>query len=452
MSEQLSQNIISGLALPEFWVVFGGLSGQTDPTSFSPVGDSLVGRRASISEKALVADNNEWQYGKQYNAWAPGITGNYYVLNAANRIVYLCTENTENNRIDEETALSTIIPSHTEPQIQTYDDGYSWIPLFKVDISQLGFLSNRDLPIPDLGVSQSFSSFTDKYESLCGTTGITSYGCCCLYFKENSVDEVTGEVYTAGDVTNEVIFSDCFECQKLSESLDRDVIFLRGVTTAGITSSHPLENPLCPATKTIKTLKDELEEEQYTLIPGSSREYALYLLNNFQNNDGILSATINLSGLTDGQKTVSTSNPEITIKDPTGTGARVRLLTNEIGYNRHLVYGVELINSGSGYSQLPDWSLAGTLVDDYIKLVRFPDNFYNDPTVLVPGQRYRISLQVTSAQLADNVNIQKITKLAVLTNPALLASGAPAIYPSANSDITPLQANVFAGRGPEIIP
>jgi hypothetical protein len=451
MSEQLSQKIISNLNIPEFYVVFGGLPDQTDADAFEPVGDSLVARRAGISEKALIADNNEWQYGKRYNAWMPGVTGNYYAFNPSNRTVYLCTENTENNRLDEDVALSTVIPSHIEPQIQNYEDGYSWIPLFKVDVSQIEFLSQTDLPIPDLQKSQSYTTFTEKYEDLCGS-GVTSFGCCCLYFKDNSVDEITGEVYTAGDLTNETIFSDCYECQKIAEALDREVTFLSGYTAGSITSSSTGENPLCPATKTIKTLQEQLDEEKYTLVPGSSREYALYLLNNFQNENGILSATIDLAGVTTSVKTVTTANPEITIKDPTGTNARVRLLTEQTGDNKYEVYGVELLDSGSGYSALPDWSLANTTVDNYIKLVRFPDNFYTDPTTLVPGDRYRIKVRVTSSQLADNVNVEEITKIAVLTDPKLTDSQAVAEKPTANVDLIPLQTNVFAGRGPELAP
>jgi len=450
MNEKLSQNFLKEIQFPELHLVLGGLSGQSDPNSFNPTADSLVARRIGATERALIADNNEWQYGKVYSAWGPDITTNYYAYNTSNRIVYICTDNKPNNRIDEESAISTIIPSHTTPTIETYDDGYSWIPYFKTDITQLEFLSKTDLPIPNLGKSQAFSSFSDKYESLCGT-GLTSYGCCCLYFKENSVDEVTSEVYNAGDVTNEVIFSDCFECQKLADALDRDVIFLSGVTSGGITSSHPLENPLCPATKIIKTLQDELTEEQYTLVPGSSREYALYLLNNFTNETGIMAARIDLSGLTlPGYTSTITENPEITIKDQTGTGARIRVLTSGLDptIGRYPVIGVELLESGTGYTEVTDWSLDNTFVDDYIQLVHFPSNFYNDPTQLVPGKRYRIKAQITSDELASNVNVEQITKFAVLSNPQFYGSEAPAIYPEGDRNFRPLQTNAFAITGP----
>lgn len=447
MIQNISNNFIKEIQFPEFHLVLGGLSGQSDPDSFNSTADSLIARRIKDTEKSLIADNNEWQYGKVYNAWAPDVTSNYYVYNPSNRIVYICTDNTFNGRIDEEPAISTIVPSHTAPVIQEYADGYSWIPYWKVDITQLEFLSTTDLPIPNLGKSQSYTTFADQYSSLCGT-GVTTFGCCCLYFKEAKTDEVTGEVYSAGDVTNETIFSECFECQKMADALNREAVFLAGYTAGSITSSQTGENPLCPATKTIYNLQQQLAAEQYTLIPGSSREYALSLLNNFQNEEGIMAARIDLSGLTDAQKTVTTENPEITIKDKTGTGAGIRLLTTPIGYNQYMVVGVELLASGTGYSQVTDWALAGTAVDNYIKLVHFPANFYNDPTFLTPGKRYRLKLQLTSDDLQNNVNVQQITKFAVLANPKLYGSDSLAKYPSGDGAFRPLQTNAFAITGP----
>lgn len=447
MNQTLSNNILKELQFPEFHLLLGGLSGGSDPYSFDPIIDSFIARRITDTETSLVADNNEWQYGKTYNAWAPGVVSNYYVYNPSNRTVYICTDNTPNGRVDETAGISTIIPSHSTPEIQTYDDGYSWIPYYKVDISQIEFLSKTDLPIPNLGKSQTHNTYADQFKSLCGT-GVTTFGCCCLYFKESSVDELTGEIYQAGDLTNETIFSDCFECQKLADALDREATFLAGYTAGSITTSQTGENPLCPATKTIYTLQQQLDSEKYTLSPGSSREYALYLLNNFQNENGIMAARIDLSGLTDAQKTISTENPEITIKDATGTGARIRLLTVPVAYNRYMVTGIELINSGTNYSKVTDWELAGTIVDNYITLVYFPSGFYNDPTVLTPGKRFRLKLQVTSDDLQNNVNVQQITKFAVLSNPKIYGSDAIAKYPSGDAAFRSLQTNVFAVTGP----
>lgn len=452
--KKITENIIQELSLPEFHLILGGLPGnQTPADSFNPVADGIVARRFSSTEKCLVTDNNEWQYGKIYNAWAPNITSNYYVLNPQNLIVYLCTDNKVDNREDYDPAISTEIPSHTTPTIETYTDGYSWIPLFKVDISQLEFLNSRDLPIPDLNSKDAFTTLASKYYSLCGVTGVTSFGCCCLYFKENAVDEITGEVYNSGDLTNETIFSDCFECQKLAENLDRDVLFLRGITANGVTGSgFSQENPLCPSTKTIQTLLETLNEQRYILPSGSSKEYALYLLNNFTNNKGIMSARIDLTGVTDGQKNISTTNPDLylTIKDRTGSGASIKMITEQVDGNTYKINGVDLISSGSGYTEVTDWELAGTTLDDNIKLVYFPDNFYNNPTSLVPPKRYSLKCQITSDELQTITLTESLTKIAVLQDPKFVATDATAVFADGDKSLRHLQTTVTVVTGPEL--
>jgi hypothetical protein len=448
-NKNLTNEIVETLKLPELHVVFGGLPGKTPSDSFTPEADALVARRVNNLEKCYVADNNEWQYGKVYDAWTPDTTSsNYYVYNPSNRTVYLCTDNKPNNVITEDAGLSTVIPSHVEPEIQTYEDGYSWIPLFKVDISQLDFLSKTDLPLPNLSGVKNYQSFSERYESLCGT-GVTAFGCCCLYFKENSVDEITQEVYYAGDVTNETIFSDCFECQKLAEALDRDVLFLSGITAGGITGSHLTENPLCPATKTIKTLQDELQEQSVDLVPGSSREYALYLLNDFQNNKGIMAARINLEAATN--KIITTENQPIEILDVSGSGASINFTTVPYAYGQYEVTGVSLVASGSGYSQVTDLNADGTNLENLVKLYYFPEDFYTNPTSLIPAKRIRIKLNVTTDEISSVVSTSSITKFAVLVDPKLYNSGAPAIYPEGDNSFRTLQTYAFAVTGPTII-
>ncbi|NBR07343.1 MAG: hypothetical protein EBT92_16485, partial [Planctomycetes bacterium] len=190
-------------------------------------------------------------------------------------------------------------------------DTYVWLSLWKVDYTDYNFITGSELPLPDLSTDPVYTTFTQKYETLCGSQGTTSFGCCCLYFKDNFTDEITGEVYNEGDLTNEIIFSDCYECQKAAEAFNRDVIFLSGITVGGITSSHPSENPLCPATKTIQGLKERLEEDVYDLVPGSAKEFQYFQLKN-HNNLGIMSVSLDFSNLSEAERTISVANPTIT--------------------------------------------------------------------------------------------------------------------------------------------
>jgi hypothetical protein len=67
-------------------------------------------------------------------------------------------------------------------------------------------------------------------------------------------------------------------------------------------------------------LQQQLQADVYNLIPGSSKEYQLELLNN-HNETGLMVVNIDLSSLTDTQRTITQDNPYLTVKDVSGTGA-----------------------------------------------------------------------------------------------------------------------------------
>lgn len=445
MTKQLSQEIITK-KLPELQLVLGGIA-ETKTDEFVPTADALIAKRIPESDKSFIAKNNEWQTGKVYEQWDLSKTSNYYVYNPENRIVYLCTDNRTNNDLAQEVAMSTVLPSDIAPGVFKTSDGYSWCPLFKVDINQLKFLSKTDLPLPKLEKPQNFLTVSETYEDFC-VDGVTNFGCCCLYYKENTTDPITGVSYDAGDLTNEIVFSKCYECQDIAQTSNKESIFLAGYT-AGIIGSATGPSAICPQSKTIKTFQEQLTEDQYDLAPGSSREYALYLLDNFTNELGIMAARIDLTGLTDQQKTVYTTspNPEITIIDPTGTGATARILTEQIGQDTHLVNGIELLTSGSGYSEVPDWSSGNTFIDGAIQLIRFPKDFYNEPTQLVPEIKVKIKTQIASYQIKENVEAEQITKIAVMVNPKRFVDNSVIEEAPQNQTISNLQTKVFVGTG-----
>jgi hypothetical protein len=412
----------------EIFIVTGGLSGSSK-TEWDPLSDSFFSKRIPDTQKHYIATVQIWQTNKQYEKYVNA--DNYStVYNEDNQTMYLCLHNNANFRDDLEPGLSTELPSHAFGR-QTYSDGYTWLPLWKVDFTEWEFITPTEIPIPKIDIETDYTTFTEKYEPLCGT-GVTAFGCCCLYFKENSVDELTGEVYSTGDVTNETIFSDCYECQKLADALGRDVLFLAGVTTGGVNSSHPSENPLCPATKTIKTLKENLEESKYTIVPGSSKDYQLFLLNN-HNETGIMIASIDLSDLTDDQKSINTDNPQFTVTDPTGSDAVVRVNTVPIGLNKHLIYGIEIVSEGSGYGALPvvdaSQTVLSTTLQARISVHSYPVDVYTNPQLYVKPQKLKISTLIYDSEIAGAIPSEIVhTKFAVMADPLLLGSQAPAVY------------------------
>ena len=432
----------------EVFLVLGGISGS-DNDAFESHFDPVVAKRIPNNEKILIGPNNVWQSGKYYTPYSINVTSNHYVLNSSNNVVYLCVSNNSNNDTLTLVNVSSVIPSHTTPTIAQSEDGYSWIPIFRIDPAQYKFISNTDLPLSEISFQVDYNSFTEKFQPLCGS-GITSFGCCCLYFKENSVDEITAEVYSQGDVTNETIFSDCYECQKLADALDREVIFLSGQTAGSITSSSTGENPLCPATKTIQTIAEQLESNKYITIPGSSNEFAYNLISNFTNSAGILFARIDLTGITTANRRVTTSNPSVTIIDPTGSGAVVNLKTVQISEYLHEVVGIQMTSSGSGYDGIPDHKVVGLVknhpLNNAITLDIFPEGMFEQSTQFVSPTSYKIITSITTDSLLDVIASPKLTKYAILTDPLYYDSAAPVKYTKNNADYFTLEERILCGQ------
>jgi len=426
----------------ELFLVTGGISGNPQ-NEWNPLGDSFFTKRIPETQKHYIGAVSSWQTNIKYNYYT---SSDYTVVyNEDNQTVYLCLHNNADFRNDVEPGLSTEIPSHSSGS-QTYSDGYTWLPLFKVDFTEWEFIGPNEIPIPKLELEKDYNTFAEKYEPLCGTKGVTSFGCCCLYFKENSVDEITGEVYNKGDVTNETIFSDCYECQKLADALDREVTFLSGVTTGGINNSHPGENPLCPATKTILSLQESLEADKYNIVPGSSKDYQLFLLNN-HNDLGIMAVSMDLTGFTDAQKTINYDNPVINIADPSGYGATVRIKTTPIGLSSHLIYGIELLTEGTGYGDLAVVDNATTVITTKIKnainVYNYHPDIYTNPQLYVKPKKLKASITVTDEEIRSVLpGLVLHTKFAIMADPYLTDSDAAANYTKNDESVQRLPTKV----------
>lgn len=432
MNNKLSS---TSLNIPkELFLVTGGYT-QSESLNWIPLEDSFFAKRIPESRKHYIAPVPTWQANSTYTRYISD--SNYNVVyNDDNLIVYLCLHTNTDFRNDLQSGLSTQKPSHSVGR-QTYSDGYTWLPLFKVDFTEWEFVGPGEIPVPKLDTTEDYNTFAEKYTSLCGS-GVTAFGCCCLYFKENSVDQITGEVYTRGDVSNETIFSDCYECQKLADNLDRDVLFLAGYTAGSIKSSQTGENPLCPATKSIKTLQETLEAQVYTTTPGSSKDYQLLLLQN-HTNLGIMNVDIDLSGLTDTQKTISKENPLLTVADPNGSGAIIQLKTTPIGLSSHLVYGIQLVSSGSGYGNLPVIpvsSAVNTIIQNRINLTVYDPEIYTNPQLYAKPTKLKASIVVTEEEIRKVIpGIVQHIKTTVMADPYYLNTSAPAEYTKNDSTV-----------------
>lgn len=450
MKNILTKDLIAQ-PITNYYIILGG-SKDTPETEFNTTADSFLAKHIPSTDISLIVDMNQWESGKRYNRWSSTTTQNYYIYNSDLRIVYLLIDNLQNGRADQETLISTILPSHTTPTVEQTSDGLRWIPLYSVDILQDKFITKTNLPILDVKKEISYTSFTEKYRKLC-SSGITVFGSCCLYYKQPFLDEVTGKTFAAGTITNDIIFSNCYDCQKIAESLGYEPRFLSGYTAGSIGSSTG-PNQLCDKTITIKTIKQQLENDKFELIPGSATFYQKYCLDNFTNPGGIVRAEINLSGLSESDISINQANPLLQLKSPVGSGAQIRVLTEQKTETQYLINGIQVEAVGSGYDgDVLDWSIpgaVGTTLMNAITLITLPNNdaFYENPQIIIPAKRTSINTKVAVSDVNSNIIVNNIKKWAIAKDLKDFQTGAIAQQPANTSTFFNLQTTVRAVTGP----
>lgn len=423
----------------ELYLVLGGIP-SLDTEDFNPKYDPTVMIRISEQEKCSIALNNIWQYSKIYYPYESNTSSNYYVLNELNNVVYICVSNNLNNIKNNQSNPSLFVPTIETPEIQKLDDGYSWFPVFRVDLSHYNFLSSTDLPIPQIQIINNYDTFSNKYKSLC-VSGVTSFGTCCLYFKEAGYDDISGITHIKGQLSKENVFSTCYDCQKLGDALKREARFSALVGTTGITLGSTGGCPGCAKTTVIKETLSRLEDSINEIPIGSSNEFAYNCMSAFTSNSGIMTAVIDLDSLTLEEKTITTENPIVDIIDIDGTGALVKLRTTQISYNQYRIIGIEIISSGTGYS-IPDHKVTNTSFDNPINtaihLSTFPIDLFEYPENIIPIKYQKISKNIETDQLIDIVASPNFTKYAILSDP-LLTTGEVIKNTDNNTNYYPLE-------------
>ena len=125
-----------------------------------------------------------------------------------------------------------------------------------------------------------------------------------------------------------------------------DYSFIAG-GTGSTGSCHPCSVTKCPCSKTpvdrIATIKNS---NNFSSADNAKTQANISSL---IKDGSLLSATIDLNGVTGRQKIVSSANPEVTITSSSGTGVVVKLLTTKDASNNHMVHGVTISNRGEGY-------------------------------------------------------------------------------------------------------
>lgn len=348
------KNYLSTIGRTEHLHVFVGYTDEqinksSDTASIKIWQDMLFSKRVSRGDVVGVIPNYTWTYGNVYVAWKSGIQneGAYYAWNRQNGNVYLCVQNNPDCREDlGGKNASTYIPTHAFG-IQSYPDGYSWLPLYRITSEYLRFVKNDWIPVISF---EDFDLYTGSTEyqnnsAFCGVTDVNTVGSCALYAKDfirlpkdsvSFTDITKGSLVSTSDVS-------CQVCHALFK--DHPLYQAVFYPNKNPQSTYQIENK-------IETIGKLISQNN---LPGSSAFYALYeIATNGLSDGAIVSAFLNLSGFDTSDLFVTVENPEIAITSFSGSGALLRFKTYKTLQGKNVINGIQLITNGSGYK---DFSL-----------------------------------------------------------------------------------------------
>jgi hypothetical protein len=360
--------------------------------------------RVGQNSVSAVVPNHKWVEKRSYSPWISirKNTGNFYAYNDQNGYVYLCISDNSKNTITANKNISNIRPTHIAG-IQSYADGYSWLPLYRITSSHERFVTATWIPVVSFDTFDSSDQQTQlqKTQSFC-PNNTTQIGKCAIYAKKPlSTDDDSGTIeYEKGDLFTTAENISCSDCYYLMANNDKFI------------SKFYTKSQTIPQTTTIFDSYEEIGNLiNQNQISSSSPYYHLYNINESDGLDEgcVISCFIDLSSFAKKQLIITQENPSLTITSNTGTGAAIKLTTS-IYEDYYIVDGIELINRGSGYkditlslsNSLLEGLSASSLIDKITVNLDKIDHIGIDPLSVLDAQHVMIDAKIEKKTLTDS--------------------------------------------------
>jgi hypothetical protein len=360
--------------------------------------------RVGQNSISAVVPNHKWVQKRSYTPWfaTQKNIGNYYAYNDQNGYVYLCISDNVKNTITRNKNISNIRPTHIAG-IQSYSDGYSWLPLYKITPSHERFITASWIPVVSFETFDSSDQQTQlqKTQSFC-SNNTSQLGNCGIYAKQAlSTDDNSGTIeYQKGDLFTTAENISCSDCYYLMANNDKFV-------SVFYTDTEEIS--------TTTTIQDSYEEIGNLIsqnqISSASPYYYLYNINeNDDLDDGcVISSFIDLTSFTKEQLIVTEENPYLSITSNTGSGASIRLITS-IYEDYYIVDGIQIMDRGSGYKDitlsLSNSILNGisgsSLVDKITTNLDKIDHIGIDPLSVLDAQHVMIDARIEKKSISDS--------------------------------------------------
>jgi hypothetical protein len=378
-----------------------------NPNSFDWANDVNILYRVRENDVNFVTDRLDWSTRIVLSPWNSNTNNNNrtLVFNPVNSIAYLCVSDNTNNRSDSSIRgkqPSIYAPSHVNG-LRTYDDGYSWYALFVVDPTKMDIITTSKIPVmslDDYTTEATSTSLTQKYSQACGADYAVD-GTCCLYTKAEAKDTL-GTVFDKGDLYYVKTVATCYRCNELAKKLNCEYIFKAGVT---VFDSYPTCSP-CDCSIDITDKITQIEKNLGNLNTSGFFRHIYANYQDWSDPSEILSVFINLGGLSENDKIISISNPEITFDSITGSGAKAQLITEYIDEQRHRVTGIRLISRGKNYvngDAIPVISgLENSILNNLIEVNVAPEDFPENPVSMLNNLETCVKVSITNTMLQQN--------------------------------------------------
>ena len=400
-------------------------------------------QRVRESDVSLVVNRVDWTAGQVYypydsagiSAGATGAERNYYALTDADE-VFLCLGADEKNRSNNFGKSNSTIKPTRDNDNKILDDGYRWKFLYKLDLSQAKFKTRNYMPVVDISNRNGFSSTASISEDIfrrgCGfSSGET--GSCCFYYDESEKNQVTGEVFSAGEFDFCIDDTLCSNCYRIARKMNRNYTFNLGATCGTSTGTGG-----CPTTLVQKKGYEYLLDQVKTISPNSNDYLQALTFKDAIDNDGqIQSVSVNLEGITDANLETFSSKPTIEVNSSTGTGGIINLTTKNAGFSAgselYVIDGVELTSPGTGYRDVTLSEVPSALTGRLNVNLDYYGGLAANPARVLNATKFMISVTLRTDQIAstsgsDQTSFNRYGLIRDVLSIGTTSSGATALF------------------------
>lgn len=388
----------------------GGVSGyDTNDADYSDISFVSLIPKNDISPMIRRIDWIKNQIYVPYNSLGNSENDLYYAYNKINGIVYLCLSNNSKNRVDlTKTSVSRIAPNHLVG-IQTYEDGYRWAAIYKIDLSLQKFVTANQLPVPN--VTEDYTSFTvtsslDSLASqICGSSAGNS-GACCLYAPEKTYDAGT-KTYISKNGLEQCIETSCWRCSEIAGRMDYNYVFQRGLSCASCSSTYT------PTSKEDVILNTNPNPNTNLYVQSSNIKASK------QSIGSILSVSIDFTDLPISQRIVQVENPSITVSGDGYAFSGYLITERNVEYGL-VVVGLAVTSYGLGYSFINDISIGVDKSSRFTDRMKFifddPKGYATNPRDMFSATNLQYYISVKDYDVANAINQRNFTSYGLIEN------------------------------------